>query len=57
MPGVGRGAIQAEDRAEDRQEERLTHLDQMLEVLTRQAAELQRLALATKNTSRDLKKR
>ena len=52
MPDMPRSAVQVENRAVDRQEERLMHIDQMLEVLTRQAAELQRLAaLAAKDTS------
>jgi hypothetical protein len=47
-----RSGVQVENRAMDRQEERLMHVNQMLEVLTRQTAELQRLAaLAAKDTS------
>jgi hypothetical protein len=52
MPHMTRSAVQVENRAVDRQEERLIHVEQMLEVLTRQAAELQRLAaLAAKDAS------
>ena len=52
MPHMTHSAVQVENRAVDRQEERLIHVEQMLEVLTRQAAELQRLAaLAAKDPS------
>ena len=52
MPRMTHSAVQVENRAVDRQEERLIHVEQMLEVLTRQAAELQRLAaLAAKDPS------
>jgi hypothetical protein len=51
MPDMTHSAVQAEHRAVDRQEERTAQIERMLEVLTRQATELQRLAaLAAKDT-------